>query len=192
MCQFLSALVLRDGTILSREDVTDSHEILIKWYSQQGHDLRDDREFNSRFVRVEYAPKFAQDAGDLNNYRLVVDEQTEPAWFAAHSEEVARALRRKVKRCIVSDSRDLLIGGPWILTGDAIIGECHSARVVSMHDSSKVDVMYGSSKVDAMYGSSKVVSMHDSSKIGSMCDSSKIGVMLDSSKVDTDKRMDKK
>ena len=183
MCQFLSALVLRDGTILSREDVTDSHEILIKWYSQQGHDLRDDREFNSRFVRVEYAPKFAQDAGDLNNYRLVVDEQTEPAWFAAHSEEVARALRRKVKRCIVSDSRDLLIGGPWILTGDAIIGECHSARVVSMHDSSKIGAMHDSSKIGAMHGSSE---------IGAMCDSSKVDAMYGRSKIDTDKRKDKK
>ena len=82
MCQFFSAVVLRNGDVRFCED--DSHETLIKRLG-----LRDDDAHLRQFVRVECVPSHD---GTFPHVR--VDETTVPTWWT----EDAPALEDKVRQ----------------------------------------------------------------------------------------------
>ena len=190
MCNFLSALVLQNGDVLVDPEHTDSHEHLVAHWK-----LDDSREYARRWVRVEFMPPDYMKIDEPDTYVLKLDETTSPVWWTDELQaKVAEDLRSLVRRMLVTDTQDILLGGCWILAGKANITKAVSARIVAMCDSSKVGTMRGSSKVETMCDSSKVGTMRGSSNVGTMrgssnvgmmCDSSKVGMMRDSSKVGT-------
>ena len=161
MCQFKSALVLKNGDVI-HSDWTDSHEDLIDML-----ELPD--KGNGGFVRVEFVPKDNKYA-DAKSYALKIDQPDTPEWWTTTlAERTTDYMREIIKRMIIKTEKKCLVGGSYILDG-AKIGRCIHANVI------------------VMLGSSNVGMMRESSKVGVMLGSSNVGVMLGSSKVGEDKR----
>ena len=176
MCQFKSAIVLRNGDILANQ-YTDSHEDLIRLFK-----LRDTKE--GAFARVEFTPESPDTMDDEKTYKLRIDEQREPEWFdGERKEKVAATMRGWIKAMIISGDVDLLCGGAYIVAKNAKIASVKNVLIHVMMPGSKVGEMWGSSNVGVMRGSSKVGVMWESSKVGEMWGSSNVGVMRGSSNV---------
>ena len=176
MCDFLSAIVLKNGDVLHNLKI-DSHEELIKL-----NNLRDNREGN--FARVEFSP-ISNNYDKPKKYVFKIDESITLDWFNdSMKEKTISKLSSIIKRMIVTKNTPLLKDGVFILSDSVIVDEIRDCFIKAMCGSSKVVKMCGSSKVDYMHDSSKIVNMHDSSKVEHMWDSSKVGIMWDSSKVE--------
>ena len=191
MCQFMSAIITRDGQVL-QNCLTDSHEELIAHF-----DLHE-RKANGHgqnFIRIEFTPgRDKEDRpvyDDSTGYKLRVDENETPTWFDAEARGKAeKFLRGVIERMIVRDERKMLLGGVWILAKGAKVQTTRMCRIIAMSgamveylNASNVGVMWESSKVGVMRGSSNVGEMRESSKVGVMWESSKVGEMRESSKV---------
>ena len=180
MCQFKSAIVLKNGDVI-HSDWTDSHEDLIDMLelSDKG---------NGGFVRVEFVPE-ENKYSDPKSYQLKIDQNDIPEWW---TEDIIKRtsdfLREVIKRMIIKTEKKCLVGGSYILDG-AKIGRCVNTNVIVMLGSSNVGEMRGSSNVGVMRGSSNVGVMRDSSNVGVMRDSSNVGEMWGLSKVGEDKRI---
>ena len=179
MCNFVSAIVLKNGDIICDPEHTDSHEDLIRVAG-----LRDDRVSMAAeaFCRVEFTPPddFSGIA-DLSKWTLRVDECSAPSWY--DSELVREKMERRVQAMIIDGERDILLGGCHILVCGANVRCVKNARIAVMLDSSRVDVMLDSSRVGEMLDSSRVDVMLDSSRVGVMRESSRVDVMRGSSRV---------
>jgi hypothetical protein len=179
MCNFLSAIALPNGDLLSLPDLTDSHEDLISYFALD--DKRDEK--LAKFARVEFAPSNGRH-DDVESYQLMIDEQSIPTWLTDEMQEVIKSrLRTMVSRMIIKDSRRLLLGGCWILSGEANIDQAKHARIIAMRESSQVGEMRESSRVGEMRESSQVGAMRESSQVGAMRGSSQVGEMRESSQV---------
>ncbi len=185
MCKFKSAIVLRNGDIL-HNDFTDSHEDLIELFG-----LVDNGKEN--FVRIEYSTN-SKRLDKIENYSLVVDEKSTPAWFEEIREPVAEQMKTIVLNMIISENLKIIVGRSVILTGNAIVNKIRhciihemrgSSQVGTMRESSQVGTMLESSQVGEMWGSSQVGEMRESSQVGKMWGSSQVGEMLESSQVGT-------
>jgi len=162
MCDFISAIIRENWDVICLPEYTDSHEDLMRHAG-----LRDDHLSQGRFVRVEFTPP--DDGGqiaDVSKWRLKLDERSAPEWW--DSERAAAKMSRIAKRMIVSGARDVIIGGCWILDGDAKIGCMIGARVFVMRGNSSVGKMWGSSNVGEMWGSSHIGKMWENSNVGGM------------------------
>ena len=143
MCRFLSALVLKNGDVLCKPEASDSHEDLIEHFG-----LSDDKQHLNKFVRVEFCPPGDTPLYELKKYELRLDEHTTPGWWTKKIQEKAtRKLRVKIKGMLVSDKRKLLLGGCYILHGEAKVERVVNATIKAMYGSSQVGWMYGSSRV---------------------------------------------
>ena len=168
MCQYKSAVVLPNGDLIHHE-ATDHHDDLLLWAGLA------DTSRQPNFVRVEFT---GPDLGDIATYALKVDQDYLPQWWTSEmADDVARRLRALCERSIVSDRRKILLGGVWVLVGDAFVDRAENVRIVSMRGSSQVGEMQGSSQVGTMGGSSQVGEMWGSSQVGTMGDSSQVGAM---------------
>jgi len=186
MCNFLSAIAYRDGSIFADPEHTDSHSDL-----KEHLGLKDDQAPMLRnWVAVEYTPENRETSADVTSYTLRLDEPgAAPGWWDDVKGGIELKCRTLIQSMIVTDKRGLLLGGCWILAEGADVHHTVAAKIAAMSGSSKVGAMYDSSKVGAMYGSSKVGAMYDSSKVGAMSGSSKVGAMYDSSKAPRDPRI---
>jgi phage gp45-like len=132
MCDFLSALVFSDGKIFSDPEHTDSHSdlILVKG-------LDDSRPLETRgWIRVEFKPDHDDTLDQPETYKLKVDETSTPAWFDdAMRFDITERLREQVEKMIVRDSREILLGGCWILARGAKVASVKNGRVRAMFDS---------------------------------------------------------
>jgi hypothetical protein len=175
MCKFFSCLVTQQADILWHE-ATDSHEDLVAHFG-----LNDTR--IGPFVRVEFTPPQAIDVGDIDKYVLKADEVITPEWFEPMRESVTERISSLVRPMIISDERKFVLGGVWVLRGNANVHSLKNGRIIAMCGSSQVGVMYGSSQVGVMRDSSQVREMYDSSQVGVMYDSSQVCEMHESSQV---------
>src|SRR5262245_53588078 len=127
MCQFFSAIVLKNGDVLWHE-ATDSHHELIS------HFKLPDQNLCSHFCKIEFTPKSREDGlsdfGNADGYSLRVDEATEPSWFAEIRETVTKKCREIIRSMIVDDARPLVLGGCRILVSGAKVDSLKSSRVV--------------------------------------------------------------
>ena len=183
MCNFLSALVTRTGQIFEACEYTDSHEDLVEYFNV----LKDD---GQSFVRVEFSPvDHAYGDGDLDKWKLKIDELDPPVWFDPEAQEKATAeLRRRVERMFIDTDRRLLLGGCWILRNATIVRRVIGARIVAMLDGTQVDVLRENSQVGELRDNSKVGELWGNSKVDVLRDNSQVGVLRDNSKVENDKR----
>ena len=119
MCKFLSAIGLKNGDIICDPSI-DSHEDLIKFNKLKETRLRN-------WVRIEFYPDSDKDYADLSKYNLKVDD-TEFEWVSAVRDKWERKLCTRLKRIIVTDDRDYLPCGVYIL-GKCTIGKLIYATI---------------------------------------------------------------
>ena len=174
MCKFLSAIVTRDGRVLSAPEYTDSHEDLIAAFGLRDNGL-------DHFCRVEYTPKGAE-YDNLDSYVLRLDEDDEPSWWAERKDDVEAELRHRIEAMIVREDHDILLGGCWIIASGTV-KIAKSCTIRNMYGTSSVGSMYGTSSVGSMSGTSRVGSMYGTSSVGSKSGTSSVGSMSDTSSV---------
>jgi len=179
MCQFLSAIVLKDQILFDYWD--DSHENIL-----QKNNIKDDS-INPQFVRVELLNKnndiFDR---DQENWNIKIDQDFIPDWFDKDKTQIKmRNVLKKVhvKVFLINDNIDKLNTNIRYCKNTKINIMLGSSSVGEMWDSSSVGKMWDSSSVGEMWGSSSVGKMLDSSSVGKMLGSSSVGKMLDSSSV---------
>jgi hypothetical protein len=125
MCQFKSAIVLRDerekgGYKLLISPWTESHgEIETLFKLREGKSLK--------FAKVEFSPDDMAFAYQPERYKLKIDEDRTPDWFDDEMrEKVTNERSDYIKSIIVSGDVDLLVGGQFIVAPGAKISSCHS------------------------------------------------------------------
>ena len=129
MCNFLSALVMRDGS-LKMHPMIDSHSELVEYFK-----LPDAKPFIQHFAKVELTPDYTSNDTvlDVSTWKFRLDEESEPQWWADVSERVERDLRARAERMILrSGDHGLIVDGCWIVGGDAKIRELRSGRIVRL------------------------------------------------------------
>lgn len=161
MCRFLSAIVKKNGEVICLPEASDSHEDLIAYAK-----LRDESKHIRFFVRVEFYPPDGVPLYEAKKYELHVDEPDPPDWFdESIKDKVERKLYRRVKKMLVSGEEPILLGGCYILHGEAKVGIVKNSLIKAMYNSSRVGEMYNSSQVGGMHNSSQVGGMYGSSQI---------------------------
>jgi hypothetical protein len=191
MCNHKSAIVMRNGDLL-HSCWTDSHEDILEF-----NGIKDDGK--QAFIRVEFSPKDIDGYKDISKYLLQVDQPETPEWWTEDlRNRTFERLKDIVQRELVTEDRQCLIGGPWIVVGAKIHRISHArvlyifsgktdvildSQVGEMSGSSQVGEMSGSSQVGTMSGSSQVGEMRVSSQVGEMRESSQVGEMRESSQV---------
>jgi len=157
MCKFLSALVLRDGSVICDPEHTDSHEDLIA-----AHKIRDDQmsALREHFCRIEFVPPDEGDITDLSSWSLTVDEHADPEWWLERKAQVREHLESLVRAHTITDARDILLGGWWIICGKACVARVVTAAVKCVRDSATVCGVRGSATVRDVGGDAKIVDDH--------------------------------
>lgn len=169
MCKAFSAIVAMSGEVYCDPALADSHQLLARAHCPA---LPDD---GIAFIRVEYTPPDDSGLiGDLDAWQLLVDADAAPIWWADREGSVRTMMRCLVRRMLVSDTRDILLGGCWILLDGAHVRVVYSSHILSMYGSSRVDALYDSSRVGVLYGSSMAGVLYDSSRVDAFCDSSRV------------------
>jgi hypothetical protein len=149
MCQFKSAIVLKDESVkggfrLLLSPCTESHSELINI-----HKLNDGAHLH--FARVEYTPAKAEEAYLPDTYKLRLDEERKPDWFTSEVEEgVAERMKAYIKSIIVDGEADLLIGGQFILGPNARVGSAKEC-VITVMCGGTLNAMFGGT-LNAMWG----------------------------------------
>lgn len=124
MCNFLSAIVLRDGTVLCEPSLTNHEDILDYFGIPQTEGSL------ISFVRVEYSV-CAEEWWDLANWKLRVDEKFYPDWWTEEvKERVTRDMRRRIEACIIRDKRAVLPMGVYYLAPGAEVTRAANCMIM--------------------------------------------------------------
>src|SRR5271157_4049745 len=167
MCNFFSGIYQRDESILADPALTDSHADLITI-----HNLKDEDLFLRSWIKFEYTPDPEKNISDLDSWTLTVDETSTPDWVDL--EKLREKCKAIVSRMIVTDSRKLLLGGCWIICGEAKVEEAKSCKVISVCDSASIGSVWDSSSIRSVRGSASIGSVLDSASIWSVSGSASI------------------
>src|SRR3990167_9344740 len=125
LCNFLSALVLRNGDVLTHP-ILDSHSDLVTYFK-----LPDTNLHHQHFAKVELVPH--DNWLDSETWQFCLDEETVPGWWPDVQASVARTLCDRARSMIVTTGhKDLILDGCWILSGDAEFADMRGGRIVRM------------------------------------------------------------
>ncbi len=126
MCNFLSAVVLKNGDILSHPTI-DSHSELVEYFK-----LPDTKAHIRHFVKVELTPNIDESWLDSSLWEFRLDEETKPAWWTDEMSATAEAdLRRRAQAMVINDDKTpLVLDGCWIVGTKGKIREVRSGRVM--------------------------------------------------------------
>jgi hypothetical protein len=188
MCNFLSAIVTKDGTLLCNP-LEDSHEKLIDYFGLNEADKKNN--FIQKFVRIEFTPQ-NNDYFNIDSYVLKVDEDNKPDWFNEFEERITDELKEKIRNMIVKRAKSkALLGGTYLVTDSEIKWIAHAriirlcnSTVEKMYDNSTVETMWGNSTVEKMWGNSTVKEMRGNSTVKEMWCNSTVEKMYDNSTVE--------
>jgi len=181
MCNFLSAIFTRDGRLICQPQYTDSHSDLMAAY---GIKARQTDAPVQQFVRLELIPP-EPFVLDMAKWQETIDEHEVPAWFDdAKRFDAFEQMREIIANAVVTDTRDMLLGGFYILADKALIKEMRGSRVV-MLGNSQVETMWGNSQVETMWGNSQVGAMLENSQVKTMLGNSQVETMRGNSQVET-------
>jgi hypothetical protein len=176
MCNFLSAIVMRNGDIFCDPEHTDSHDDLIK-----ANNLRTSDVAERGYCKVEFTA--GEDMLDPAGYTLRVDEDTTPKWWAKHKDAVEANLRARIERMIVVDEREMLLGGCWIVGKSAIVRNVKTCRIVAVRDSAQIRNVWGSAQITDVWGSAQITGVRDSAQITNVRGSAQIRNVGDSAQI---------
>ena len=145
MCQFLSAIVLKNGDVLTHP-MLDSHSDLVTYYR-----LPDTTAYHQHFAKVELTPV---DWMDPATWRFRLDEDTAPGWWADVAERVEATLRARADKMILRTGETrLIVEGCWIVGGDAVVCDVRAGRLLRVADSAQIHGVWDSAQIhDVGYG----------------------------------------
>jgi len=190
MCEFISAILTKDNRLFCDPEHTDSHEDLIDVAG-----LADDTADPARmtFARVGYVPDPNKDLTKKSSWELYIDQLIVPTWLTDKRRSLLRDRMWSIaKKVVVTDHRDLLLGGCYIIAGSASVRRIKNSRIYAVYESAKIDYVcesaiivnvHGSAEIGSVSGSAGIVRVFDSAKIGSVYDSAKIGCVSGSAKI---------
>jgi hypothetical protein len=170
MCQFLSALALKNGDVLTHP-MLDSHSDLVTYFQ-----LPDDTAHHQHFAKVELQP---QDWLDVSTWQFRLDEETEPGWWPDVAGPVEQTLRDRAARMILREGEHrLIVDGAWIVGGTAVVRDVRAGRIMRVQDSAQIHDVSGSAQIHDVRDSAQIRGVRDSAQIHDVRGS---GVVLDSS-----------
>jgi len=176
MCQFLSAVVSKNGEVYCNPFI-DSHEEIMQYFN-----LRDDTsQFINNIVRVEFTPK-DDDYFDVENYQLRVGENSIPDWWAEQEISVRQHLIDRIKRMVVDKAENKVLCGGVYFVRDSKILWTKQVRMLTKKNST-VNEMWGNSTVNKMWGNSTVNKMRENSTVNEMRGNSTVNKMWGNSTV---------
>jgi hypothetical protein len=166
MCQFLSALVLRNGDVLTHP-MLDSHSDLVTYFK-----LPDATAHHQHFAKVELTP---DDWMDPATWDFRLDETTAPSWWDDVVGSVESTLRARAERMIVRDGEHaLIVDGCWIVGGTAIVRDVRAGRIMRVWDSAQIHGVWGSAQIHDVGGSAQIHDVRGSAQIRDVGDSAQI------------------
>lgn len=159
MCNFLSALILRNGDVLWHP-MLDSHTQLHRYY-----DIPDDAGAIEHVAKAELVPS-DETILDPEKWAWKIDEPTRPSWLDDVEDNARKKLVYEAKKMIlVEGHKEIIADGCWIVGGTATVAEIVAGRVYCIRDSARVDYIHDSAKVDTIRGSAKVDYIGGSAKV---------------------------
>ena len=158
MCQFLSAVVLRNGDVLTHP-MLDSHSDLVLYLG-----LPDTTAYHQHFAKVELTP--ASNWLDPATWTFRLDEETAPSWWEDVATGVEETLRQRASRMILrTGKKRLIVDGCWIVGGDAVISDVRAGRIVRVQDSAQIRGVWGSAQIHGVGGSAQIHGVWDSAQL---------------------------
>ena len=186
MCNFLSAIVLRNGHVL-HHPMLDSHADLVRYFKLAAVDTAP---YLDRFAKVELTPV---DWMDVSTWTWCVDEETRPQWLDDVEGAAEKSLRAIAGRMIIREDRDLIVDGCWIVGGSAKVCDVRSgwirrvqdsAQIIGVGDSAQIRDVGGSAQIRDVGGSAQIRDVGDSAQIIGVGDSAQIRDVGDSAQLD--------
>jgi len=175
MCNFFSALVLRNGDVL-HHPMLDSHSDLVTYFK-----LPDETAHHQHFAKIELVPV---DWLDAATWRFQLDAETAPGWWtevAQAAEEACRAIVAKMM--LRSGEHRLVVDGCWIVGGTAIVRDVRAGRIVQVRDSAQIHDVRGSAQIHDVGGSAQIRGVGDSAQIHGVGGSAQIHDVWDSAQI---------
>lgn len=166
MCNFLSALVVKNGTVLSHP-MLDSHSDLVRYFK-----MPDTSAHHQHFAKVELTP---DDLMDVSTWRFRLDEDTTPGWWEDVAARAEAELRKRAGAMILrAGEHDLIVDGCWIVGGTAKIRDIRSGRILRVQDTAELHGVCGSAQVRSVCGSAQVHGVRGSAQVHGVWDSAQV------------------
>ena len=148
MCNFLSALVVRNGDVLTHP-MLDSHSDLVRYFQ-----LPDTDAHINHFAKVELVPV---DWADASTWKWRIDEPTLPMWWEDVAAQAESTLHARASRMILTaGEHELIVDGCWIIAGTAKIRDVRSGRIVRVQDSATISGVRDSATISDVWGSATI------------------------------------
>ncbi len=131
MCNFKSAIIMRDATLkggfkLLLSPWTEHHNELETIFK-----LRETMRLN--YAKIEFVPTSMAEAYKPETYKLKIDEDRTPDWFDDEMKErVTEKMTAYIKSIIVSGDVCLLIGGQFIIAPGAKVERANCMVINAM------------------------------------------------------------
>ena len=175
MCNFLSALVLKNGDVL-HHPMLDSHADLVRYFK-----LPDTDAHIQHFAKVELTPV---DWADAATWNFRVDEEVLPVWWADVASAVEGTLRSRAAGMILKDGdHDLIVDGCWIVAGTAKVRDVRSGRIILVQDSAQISNVGGSAQISGVWDSAQISNVGGSAQISGVRGSAQISGVRDSAQI---------
>jgi hypothetical protein len=166
VCNFLSALVLRNGDV-RWHPMLDSHSDLVRYFK-----LPDDNEHIRHFAKVELRPT---DWLDPATWTWTVDEAIRPDWLNEVENKADHDLRSIARRMILkTGTHELIVDKCWIVGGDAVVRDVRAGRIVRVQDSAQIQGVYGSAQIQGVWGSAQIQGVGGSAQIRNVVGSAQL------------------
>jgi hypothetical protein len=166
VCNFLSALVLRNGDVLTHP-MLDSHTDLVTYFQ-----LPDTTAYHQHFAKVELTP---EDWLDASTWRFRLDEETAPGWWEDVAASAEAALRARAQAMVItSGEKRLIVDGCWIVGGDAVVRDVRGGRILRVQDSAQIHGVRGSAQIHDVWGSAQIHGVRGSAQIRGVRDSAQL------------------
>lgn len=180
MCQFLSALVLKNGDVLTHP-MLDSHSDLVRYFT-----VPDTHHGHQHFAKVELTPV---DWLDVETWQFRLDEASEPGWWADVAGAAERTLRAKAARMILrTGEHGLIVDGCWIFGGDAVVRNVRGGRIMRVQDAAHIRGVWGSAQIHGVGDSAQIHGVRGSAQIRDVRDSAQIRDVRGSAQLDDSAR----
>jgi hypothetical protein len=178
MCNFFSALILRNGDV-KWHPMLDRHSDLVTYFK-----IPDTMAGHQYFAKAELVPPVDGDISDVSTWKFTLDEETEPGWWSEVAERTVAEMRRIASGMIIKTGEHALIcDGVWIVCGDAIVRDVRAGRLVHVGGSARVTDVWGSAQVTDVRDSARVTNVRDSARVTNVWGSAQVTNVRGSARV---------
>jgi hypothetical protein len=175
MCQFFSALVLKNGDVLSHP-MLDSHADLVRYFK-----LPDTVAHHQHFAKIELTPV---DWMDVATWQFRLDEASAPGWWPDVADRAERQIRDRATRMILSGGEHaLIVDGCWIVGGTAKIRDIRGGRIVRVQDTAILSGVWNSAQVSGVRDSAQVSDVGGSAQVSDVGGSARVSGVRGSAQV---------